>query len=410
MREHVLDNVDPRVLGERLQEVRKTRGLTQEDVARELGIARTSITAVEKGERRVQAGELIKLARLYGRQVNELLGQRRTFGNFAVQFRTAVARSGQPQAPAEQAIEEFQKLCEDYLYLEKLCGSSLPHDYPREYGLNGLPPEDAAEDIASAERNRLSLGDGPVLNLRELLENDVGLRIFYPRLPSQIAGMFTFGDVLGGCIAVNSVHPEERRRWSLAHEYGHFLANRYRSEVFVTLAHERIPASERFGSAFAGAFLMPGPGLKRRFNELARWRKGGATVADLCRLAHYYFVSVEALTRRLEGLGLLPIGKWDTLSERGFKVREAQEILQLPPHPAADNLLPTRYQYLAMEAYQKGNLSEGQLARLMRTDRVGVRRLMQSLSCQPHVSRDGDLVSLTPNLSQPLGKLPRAKG
>ena len=50
-------------------------------------------------------------------------------------------------------------------------------------------------------------------------------------LPSRIAGLFAYTDELGGCVAVNARHPRERRRWTLAHEYGHFLTTRYQSEI-----------------------------------------------------------------------------------------------------------------------------------------------------------------------------------
>lgn len=404
MQKHILDTIDPKALGQRLQEIRKARGLTQDGIATELGLARTTITALEKGERRIQPNELLELARLYGREVNELLTERKIFSNFALQFRAGIAREGRYQTQLEEAIEHFQKLCEDYVYLEKICDSPLRRDYPREYSMSGPSPEDAAEDVASAERNRLGLGDGPVLHLRELLENDVGLRIFFLKLPSHVAGMFAYTDDLGGCVAVNSAHPEERRRWSLAHEYGHFLTNRFRSEVSVMFAYERVPASERLGDAFAGVFLMPSLGLKRRYNELVRVRKEGVTVSDLCRLAHYYFVSVQALTHRLEGLHLVPGGTWDRLYDSGFKVREAQNILNLEPHHYVDQLLPMRYQYLALEAYQRQDITEGQLVRLLRTDRVEVRRLVHSLPCQSHVSEGGEVFSLAADLVQPLGR------
>ncbi|RAL68823.1 Transcriptional regulator [Dehalococcoides mccartyi] len=311
---------------------------------------------------------------------------------------------GSYQTELEQAIGEFQKLCEDYLYLEGISETPLQRAYPPEYSVDGLQPEEAAEDFASAERNRLGLGDAPLINLRELLENDVGLRVFYVRLPSRIAGMFTYSDELGGCIAINSAHPEERRRWSLAHEYGHFLTKRFRPEVSVLLAYERTPASERLGDGFAGSFLMPTSGLRRKFNDAARLRKGKITPADLCRLANYYFVSVEALTRRLESLHLVPSGTWDRLQDRGFKVREAQDVLQLQPHRYSEQPLPPRYQFLAAEAYQREQLTEGQLAHLLRVDRVEARRIVQKLTRQSYVSEEGKITSLDVDFTQTYAK------
>jgi Zn-dependent peptidase ImmA (M78 family)/transcriptional regulator with XRE-family HTH domain len=403
MQEHTLDTIDPKVLGRRLQDARKARGLTQQDVAKDLGIARTTVTAIEQGERRVRPEELIRLSKLYGQGVNELIRDREVAEEFAIQFRAAIAQAGRHQTELARAIQEFQQLCEDYLELEQLCGAPLTRNYPPPYPIEGISPEEAAEDIASAERNRLGLGDGPVLRLREILESDIGLRIVYPRLPSHIAGMFAYTERLGGCIAINAMHPEERQRWSLGHEYSHFLTNRFRPEVSVMFVYERVPASERFADAFAGTFLMPSNGLKRRFHELSRLRQGKITPAELCRLAHYYFVSVEALTRQLESLHLLPSGTWDRLRDSGFKVREAQTILELEPHPRANHLLPLRYQYLAVEAYQRGDLTEGQLARFLRVDRVEARRLVQALTNYHDVSESGKIANVSVNLAHNIG-------
>ena len=403
MQEHTLDTIDPKVLGRRLQDARKARGLTQQDVAKDLGIARTTVTAIEQGERRVRPEELIRLSRLYGREVNELVRDREVAEEFAIQFRAAIAQAGRHETELARAIQEFQQLCEDYLELEQLCGAPLTRNYPPPYPIEGISPEEAAEDIASAERNRLGLGDGPVLRLREILESDIGLRIVYPRLPSHIAGMFAYTERLGGCIAINAMHPEERQRWSLGHEYSHFLTHRFRPEVSVMFVYERVPASERFADAFAGTFLMPSNGLKRRFHELSRLRQGKITPAELCRLAHYYFVSVEALTRQLESLHLLPSGTWDRLRDSGFKVREAQTILELEPHPPANHLLPLRYQYPAVEAYQRGDLTEGQLARFLRVDRVEARQLVQALTNYYEVSESGKIANVTVNLAHNIG-------
>jgi Zn-dependent peptidase ImmA (M78 family)/DNA-binding XRE family transcriptional regulator len=370
-------------------------------VANELGIARTTMTAIERGERRVRPEELLQLARLYGRAVGDLIREQAVVEEFLVQFRAAIAQAGRYQTEMSRDIQEFQQLCEDYLELERLCGAPLTRNYPPQYSIEGISPEEAAEDIALAERNRLGLGDGALLQLREILENDVGLRIFCPKLPSHIAGMFGYTDKLGGCIAINAVHPAERQRWSLGHEYSHFLTNRFRPEVSVMFVYERVPASERFADAFAGAFLMPSHGLKRRFHELSRLRKGKITPAELCRLAHYYFVSMEALTRRLEPLRLLPSGAWDRLRDSGFKVREAQTILGLEPYPRTNQLLPLRYQYLAVEAYQRGDLTEGQLARFLRVDRVEARRLVEELtSYHDDVSTAGKGAPVSVNLAQ----------
>ena len=401
MQQHVIETIDPRALGQRLQEARKARGVTQREVAESLAVARTTITALEKGERRPRPDELIQMARLYGRSVGDFVGPKEPVADFTVQFRTAIssAASLDVQQELRRAIQEFQSLCEDYLYLENLAQASLWRNYPRQYPIGGIAPEEAAEDVASSELNRLGLGDGPFLHLRETLEGDVGIRVFAIELPSRVAGIFSYTEELGGCIAANARHPAERRRWSMAHEYGHFLTRRFQSEISILGAYSRVPAAERFADAFACSMLMPAVGLRRRFNELARATDGRVTVAEICRIARHYFVSVEAMMLRLEQLRLLPGGTWERLRDRGFEVREAQAQLGLTPRSPADRLLPLRYQLLAVRAYEEGNLSEGELARLLRVDRVSARRIVQELTHPVHLLDEGDVGALSIDLA-----------
>ena len=396
MPQHDADSIDPRGLGRRLQEARKARGLTQQDAADAIEVARTTITALEKGDRRTRPDEVIRLASLYGKRVSDLVGPKEPVADFAVQFRTAADRVGSAgiQDETREAVRDFQDLCENYLYLEQLNGVSIGPNYPPQYPTAGTTPEAAAQDVASFERNRLGLGDGPALRLRETLEQDVGLRVFSIALPSRVAGIFAYTDELGGCIAVNARHPAERRQWSLAHEYAHFLTSRYQSEISMLGAYSRVPASERFADTFARCLLMPEPGLRRRFNELSRAGGGNVTAADVCRVARYYFVSVEAMMLRLEEIGVLPGGTWERLRDRGFKAREAQDHLGLPPQARDDRLLPLRYEFLAARAYEEGSLTEGELARLLRADRVSARQTVQKLSSALHVLDGGQVTSL----------------
>jgi len=54
-------------LGERLREAREYVGLTQDEVAKRLGVPRSALSNIEAGQRKVDALELRTLARLYQR-------------------------------------------------------------------------------------------------------------------------------------------------------------------------------------------------------------------------------------------------------------------------------------------------------------------------------------------------------
>jgi Zn-dependent peptidase ImmA (M78 family)/DNA-binding XRE family transcriptional regulator len=393
----LIDKLAPDALGRWLQSGRKAKKLTQQQAADYLDVARTTIVAIEKGQRRIRELELVRLAELYGLSLNHLLRPRVDM-RLAVELRAAFHSTSVVEEEVEPFIDELQVLCEDFLELERMAGASTERRYPEPYDVSSVAPERAAEDYAVLERNRLGLGDGPLLNLRAVLENDVGLRVFYLDLPRKVAAMFGYTDELGGCMAVNRNHPAEKRRLSIAHEYGHFISRRDRAEVNILSRYQRVPESERFADTFSYAFLMPSTGLSRRFAELRRARGGKTTVADLCQLAHLYFVSFEALTRRLEHLRLIPGGTHERLQDGKFEVRKAQQMLGLAPQPVNDHVVPSRYQILAVEAFQRGDVSEGQLMRFLRTDRSTARDLVARLVGPLRVDDGGTVGSSQLNL------------
>lgn len=390
MDENILDEIDPRVLGARLQEARKARGLKQQEVADHMGMARTTLVAIEKGERRLSPHELIRLSSFYGRQVSEFVGRQTMVEGFVPQFRAVLREDFEEDADLQHVTSELQHLAEDYAELERLSGLTSAKTYPAQYNSTNTSPEQAAEEIATAERNRLGIGDGPIGNLRERLESDVGLRLFYFDMPSRISGLFFFNEALGGCAAINVKHPRDRRQWSLSHEYGHFLTSRYQPEITFLFDKRRSSHRERLADGFAKYFLMPASGLNRRFSELNRASEEGITLAQVCTLADLYQVSLQAMIRRLEELRRLPSGTWIKLEAQGLEVRRAQQLLNIDVAVPVKDKVPRRYQRLAVMAYEKGELSEGQLARYLRTDRVSARLLVEEMTQDFSTERDGN--------------------
>lgn len=64
-----------RRLGDRLREARRYLGLKQDEVATYLKIPRTALTDIESGQRRVEAIELARLAKLYRQPVAYFVGE-----------------------------------------------------------------------------------------------------------------------------------------------------------------------------------------------------------------------------------------------------------------------------------------------------------------------------------------------
>jgi len=382
MDSEIFRQLDFRVLGERLKEARRACGFTQEAVAQKLDVLRTTLVAIEKGERRLSPGELIKLAKIYGRSVSDFVSQRANKEPFVPQFRLPSNQQNVTEAELVNAAVELEGLARDYIELEHLCGQSTRPQYPPVYALEvpGVTPEQRGEEVAADERTRLGLGDSPISDLRSLLEEAIGIRVFYVHLPARVGGLFACNDELGACIAINRKHPPTRGNWSLAHEYAHFLTTRYQVDVDFTHDHWGKQAAEKFADAFARNFLMPRTGVSRRLSEAVQAHKRGVTIGDVMVMAHLYRVSAEAMFRRLEELKRLPAGTWDNLREkRQFSPDQARSALGLVME-GQQPMLPLRYRLLAQSAYdQRELLTEGQVAHKLRLDRISARLELEAL-------------------------------
>ena len=62
----VLDHIAPTDLGERLRIARESAKVTQAAASAAAGMARTTLVAIEQGQRRIRLDELQGLAKLYG--------------------------------------------------------------------------------------------------------------------------------------------------------------------------------------------------------------------------------------------------------------------------------------------------------------------------------------------------------
>jgi Zn-dependent peptidase ImmA (M78 family)/transcriptional regulator with XRE-family HTH domain len=395
---------DNTFVGARLRAARNAVGMTQQHAATEMEISRPLLVAIEKGSRAVKPEELVRFAQLYRCSVGELTRQRAPVELLGTQLRSALRSSQDIDPELDEAISLLERMGDDYLELARLANAPLPRRYPPEFDVTGLDVTIAAEDAATQERARLGLGDGPIPELRRVLDDDIGIRVFVPKLPGHLAGAFAYAEPLGACIAVNAVHPFERQRWSLAHEYGHFMSNRARSEVTTLRRWERMPAHERFAESFAANFLMPRTGLDRRVHDLSRGRE--LTPADVLQLAHSYQVSAQAMILRLEDLRKLPAGSYDRLQATGFKPAEAERILGISPRNRDTQLLPLRYRYLAVQLYLNGELTEGSLARYLHLNRLAARKLVHELSASIDVDSDGSPseITIAQGLATPLSQ------
>jgi Zn-dependent peptidase ImmA (M78 family)/DNA-binding XRE family transcriptional regulator len=382
--------------------------LTQGEVAERLGVARTTVTAMEKGDRRPSNAELVRLSEILDVSVHDLLRKHHVSGEISTRFRIG-PQSKISKEQMHQAIERVKTLGSRYVELERINGIvRVPaplesiETYRIQEGGPRFDPKIAGESAALAVRNALGLGDAPAVSLDERLEVAAGLRIFYDdALPSSIAGLFAWSEELGPCVILNRKLPHERRRWSLVHELGHFLRDREGGDILLTSELSdllRRDDSELFADTFTKAFLMPAGSVSKQFADRYNANGGRFQVADILRMALFYEVSFQAMTLRLEELGLISKGKYDQLMLRDFQPEKARKALGLASIPDLPDKLPARMVRLALQAFENEEISEGDLADYLELDRVAARREVHKY--RHHTLEEGKEIDLSQDVLQ----------
>ncbi len=336
-------------VGSRVVLARERAGFTQQQLGDRLGLHRSAITRVERGQRQLDALELAQIADQLGRSVEWFLTEPPAM--------IASHRIGLSDDADVRGLEEqLERVASDVELLTEvgaltLTSSALPE---------GVTSVEQAEDAALAARVLLGCESGPLLELQSLVE-PLGLLAFSFSLgPSIIDGGYVrVGDT--GVALVNGTADPGRRRFTLAHELGHhLLSDEYTPDVGLNSTRSE---RERLINAFAVHLLMPRASVQQRWEELAT--SGADSRRRLIVIAAEYRVSwtaalTQAVTLRLitrDEIGLLDAQRPTPADYFELGVRFTSELDAVALSPA--------YAQASIRAYRRGVISADRAVELL---------------------------------------------
>lgn len=394
-------SIDQETLAQRLREAREATGLTQEDVARDLGLPRTAVVQLEAGKRVVSSLELLRLAKLFDRRIDSFFEEAALPQSektpLGVLFRAAAGAADDPETHA--SLAGTIELCRVAAQLDSLLGRKarfLPPTYSVPPPSRKLEAVEQASQVADAERKRLELGDAPIAHMADLLSAQDLWAAAAP-FPDDVSGVFLNDSELGMLILVNQDHFRSRQRFSYAHEYAHALMDRERP-ITVSRFDNRQDLAEVRANAFAAAFLMPARGVETLLRHLNKGTPSRtyASVYDLATeaqqspaiqaeeravpgsqkitykevavLAQHFGVSYLAAAYRIRNLDWVNQAECEALVAQEELGREYLSLLNLTDYdtrdPQPDRELRNQITYRAIEAYRREEISRGRLLEL----------------------------------------------
>jgi Zn-dependent peptidase ImmA (M78 family)/DNA-binding XRE family transcriptional regulator len=376
-------------IGERLRIAREAAKMTQAAAADAIGVARTTIVAIEQGQRRVRTDELQKLSIAYKTSSNAILRQEAVHLDMIPRFRKMADTA---DIAVEDAILLLNHLVSADVELENVLGVHRLRNYPPERPLLPGDVKTQAEEDAQELRIWLGLGAGPVLDLVSILDLQLGIRVYIRRLNGKISGLFSFDESVGGCMLLNANHPAERMTQTCVHELAHFLSTRRQPKVLME-DENSTSREERYANVFSRAFLTPMRAVRQTFAQVTAGQSH-LTRRHVILMANTFGVSREAMVRRLEELSLARVGTWDWFQNNGGITNEqVQQVLggsgmQTAHFPGGQALVPPRLSLLAREVWKRGFYSEDQLRNLLKLDQLQVRELLDGVDEEEREASD----------------------
>lgn len=384
-------------LARRLREARESLGLTQAEVANELGVHRPTISEIEAGRRAVTSVELYELSRIFAVPIADLLREEPLKASEVE--RVLFRRQGLETPITRRALRRFVERCRTERQLEELLGWEAPgaerpgYEIPSPRGTWDSVRQ--GEWMAGRERRRLGLGTQPIRNPFDLIRRQ-GIRVGPLTVDpaEQLDGVYFEAEDLGACIGL--APPDEwtgyRNVFTAVHEYGHWLLQDLRVEEF--RFHEKVESEvETRANSFAAAFLMPADGLRNYFESeglLDGERIDDLDRTDIVMAMDHFGVSRLALIYRLRNCDLLDHETADRLLEDRFSVTAVAKILGVDLRAPEET--GAYLNELVIEAWRHAIVSTGRAAEILDLDVQTFRERMDEIAVEQEMEEEVPLL------------------
>lgn len=286
-----------------LETARLLRQKTQKEVVEAIGISQASLSKAEHGLQELPVDIMDKLYDYYDLPETFFLRSEGVSPLGHLYYRKKLTITNKVIDSFVAKVKIFKAIIDDLMSAVELPKYTLGNYVPNE--------NLSAKEIARKIRYELKVYNGAVPNLSTLLENNGIIIIRFDFGTDKIDGLTTITDSDRKVMFINNQMPNDRIRFSMAHELGHLVMHL-----------ENPPCSsddaERQADEFASEFLMP--------EEEIRPMLLNVNIQTLGMLKRKWRVSMHALVRRAKDLETITYQQYRNLqmyfSKKGYTKSE----------------------------------------------------------------------------------------
>jgi Zn-dependent peptidase ImmA (M78 family)/DNA-binding XRE family transcriptional regulator len=274
-----------------LKRYRNLKDLSQEELAKKVGISRVTYTNIETGKEEPKVTTLQMIANALGVEIFKLFAPIPELSS--LRLRSNKVLSAKMKNLQEQEKIDFAFWLKGYNFLEETLNQKKPFKLFDIIGTKRSP-----EDVAKRARKAIGLDEnkGVINDICGLIEN-AGIKIFTFDQNDKCGFGFCLNQNDGGpAIAVNispNITPE-RKIFTVAHELGHILLH----PGSFGSNNQIVDDEEKEADEFAGYFLMPDEEFKMKYKESF----GMHPVNRILFVKRYFKVSYKTVLKRLSAL------------------------------------------------------------------------------------------------------------
>lgn len=289
---------------------REARGFTQGELVEKIpNLSQGNYSRMEKGLLGVPIETLLNIASVLEFPESFFYKKGSTANNVEYFYRKRVSTPKKELNKLEANFDLIRLWFEDLLNEVEIGDFNFP-----ELKVEG---NNTVENIARKVKTAVNITSGPILYLVGILEKNGVIVHFLQNAPEKFDGTTIICKSGQKIIVVNSDIPNDRKRFTIAHELGHCI-------MHIPFSSDLDPYSdiELEANQFASEFLMPALEIKHDLIALK--------YKDLADLKNYWRVSKVALIKRAHTLGLINQSRYTTfmieISRAGERKVENQDV------------------------------------------------------------------------------------
>lgn len=314
-------------LGLKLKELRKSRGLTEEEAAKSLGKSGNSfISRIESGETNLNINTLNALCSLYKVTPLEVFGTGQ------------VATSGQKGfldrvmfRSDNRASEEIQTKIKDLLPTLRKLGSILDKVEKKPFTTKDIDPNFSEEifkdiDVASKYaisfaqnlRSHLGIGKNAIVDIQDICWKYLNIPICGIEMADDVWGIYS-RDRIETPLIIYTLNSKNRQRnvFTIAHELGHHFFFKDGLSIDYKDIQEKNNIYEKVANKFAQELLIPSEFLRTKFDEIGLSLVKEIKPDHVVELCNFFKVSYAMMIYCLLSARKIDDIKYKSLQEYG---------------------------------------------------------------------------------------------